>query len=153
MASTWRWFDESKTIALVSLQGDWSRDNLTDYTDSFWPHMAQQPHTVNVIVDLRQGVPVKMQPIVNLIWLAKHRPKNAGRVVFVVKRALGLAIVRALQRTMQTLYPQFHISGVLTLEEAVQLLTPAPIDDTVTVEVMASSQAEAGSQSRSGSQQ
>lgn len=151
MASTWRWFDESKTIALVSLEGDWSRDNLTDYTDSFWPHMAQQSHIVDVIVDLRQGVPAQMQPIVNLIWLAKHRPKNAGRVVFVVKRALGLALVRALQRTLQTLYPQFHISGVLTLEEAIQLLTPARIAETV--EVSASSLAEAGSQSPSGSPQ
>jgi hypothetical protein len=148
MPSTWSWLNDSKTIALVSLRNDWSYEDLGAYTNDFWPQMAQQPHTVNVVVDLRQGGLLPMQPMVSLIWLAKHRPKNAGRVIFVVKRALGLAIVRALQSTMQRLYPQFHISGALTLEEAVQLLTPAGSDETI--EVRASSLAEAGSQSPSG---
>ena len=74
-----------------------------------------------------------MQPIIHLIWLAKNRPKNAGRVIFVVKRALGLAIVRALQRTMERLYLQFHISGVLTPEESIQLLIASRMDETKVV--------------------
>jgi len=150
MASTWAWFDESKTIALVSLHGDWAQEDLEAYTRELWPQMAQQPHTVNIVVDLRQRGAIPVQPIINLIWLAKNRPKNAGRVVFIVKRALGLAIVRALQRTMERLYPQFHISGVLTQEEAIQLLTASLIDETK--EVPASSLAEVGSQSPSESQ-
>src|SRR5687768_14700462 len=130
MAATFRWFDDSKRIALVTVQGDWSREALANYTVEFWPQMAQQPHTVHIVVDLRQGGLLPMQPIMNLIWLAKNRPENAGRVVFIVKRALGLAIARTLHMTMQRLYPRFHISGVLTLEEAIQLLTPASMDET-----------------------
>ena len=113
--------------------------------------MEKQPHTVHVVLDLRQGGVLPMQPIMNLIWLAKHRPPNAGRVVFVVKRALGLALVRALQRTLHRIYPQFHLSGALTLEEAIQMLEASNTDETV--EVLASSLAQVGSQSRSGFQQ
>ena len=148
MASTWAWLNDSKQIAIVSLEGDWAREDLIAYTNEFWPEMEQQPHTVDIIVDLRRGGLLPMQPIVSLLWLAKHRPSNAGRVIFIVKRALGLAIVRALHRTMERLYPQFHISGVLTLDEAIQLLTASRMDETA--EVPASSLAEVGSQSPSG---
>lgn len=151
MPSTWGWLDNSKTIGLVCIQDDWSHEDLIAYTTDFWPEMAEQPHTVHIIVDLRQGGILPMQPMVSLLWLAQNRPRNAGRVVFIVRRTLGLALVRALHRTMQRLHPQFQISGVLTREEAVQLLTAPRIDETV--EVPASSLAEADSQSPSGSPQ
>jgi hypothetical protein len=149
MSSSWEWFDDSKTISLVSIQGDWSRDDLAAYTSEFWPQMSQQPHTVHIVVDLRQSGLLPLQPIVSLVWLATHRPRNAGRVIFVVKRALGLALARALNSTIQKLHPEFHITGVLTLEEAIQLLTPVQMRIDETVEVPASSLAEAGSQSPS----
>ena len=69
-------------------------------------------------------------------------------IPFVVKRALGLALVRALQRTLHRIYPHFHLSGALTLEEAIQMLETSSADETV--EVPASSLAQVGSQSRSG---
>jgi hypothetical protein len=151
MPSSWEWFDDSKTIVLVTVCGDWSRDDLANYTNNFWPVMEQQPHSVHVVVDLRQSGSLPLQPIVSLVWLATHRPRNAGRVIFVVKRALGLALAKALNSTIQKLYPGFHITGVLTLEEAIQLLTPVHTRIDETVEVPASSLVEAGSQSPSAS--
>jgi hypothetical protein len=123
MGTSWEWLDDTKRIAVVSSPGNWNRSELDAYTHDFWPQMEQQPHIVDVIVDLRGPGILPMQPVAHLIWLGQHRPVNAGRVVFVVRRTMGLALVRALNRTIQRLYPRFELSAVLTKEEAIRLLS------------------------------
>ncbi len=142
MPSRWDWFDDSRTIAIVSLEGEWSKQDLIDHTIYFWPQLEQQSHTVDIIVDLRGAQRLPSQPITTLIWMAKHRPANAGRVVFVVRRPVGLALARALNQTMARLFPRFHILGTLTPEDAVRLLTAS----VGKVDSRSSSAVEAGNQ-------
>jgi hypothetical protein len=146
MGTAWEWLDDSKTIVLVSMQGNWTQGDLNSYTNDFWPQIEQQSHTVDVIVDLRGGGALPIQPITSLLWVGQHRPANAGRVVFVVRRTSGLALVRALNLTVQRLYPKFKLSGVLTREEAVRSLTSSRAAESTRSPVQADNQSPSESQ-------
>lgn len=154
MGTSWEWLDDSKTIVVISMHDDWSQTALEPTMRALWPHMEQQPHVVDVIVDLRSGyLFVPTQPITSLIWLAQHRPANAGRVVFIVRRRLGLALLRALNQTIQRLYPHFCLFGVLTWDEAIGILKPASSRADDMIETPATVLAPADNQSRSESPQ
>jgi hypothetical protein len=149
MGTSWEWLDDSKTIAVMSMQGDWSQADLEPTMRAFWTYMEQQPHIVDVIVDLRGGGLLPIQPINGVIWIAQHRPANAGRVVFIVRRKLGLALLRAINQTIQRIYPRFQLFGVLTREEAVQLLASSRIDETIEAPVTVLARADNQSPSES----
>ncbi len=114
------WDNPERTIIRISYEGRWSWDEYFASARQVYVEIAEQPHRVDVIADMRtSSLPVGGSALSSASAALRNRPANNGLLVIVTNHFIKvmLDIFKQMNTEMRTM-----MFGAKSLDEAYQII-------------------------------
>jgi hypothetical protein len=114
------WYDETRTIQILTFAGDWTAADFFEAVNKAVVMGNEVPHSLDILCDMRGSGEIPSSAISLARWALMAKPGKMKSLVVVTENDF----LRVLSRAINSLYPKLwrNVRLVKTLEEAQRLI-------------------------------